>query len=330
MKRIDRIIVVCCERDFWLTRICVASIRHWYPDMPVGLIKDVSLGDFDTRELESHWDVSVVAVPDPPRGPFTKFEAFHLPGRERILLLDSDTVFLGRFLEILEEHEEDFVVNWGGTEPLPVETRRKYALDGYYHPEKLQAMVPDFEIPDYFFNTGHMVVTTSVLPRERVAGWLAGHPPKESVCCPGVLLKYDQGLLNVLLVQMRRRGECTLGLCDFVRWSIHREMVWDIELERIRARRGYPGLLHWAELKTSHKTGFIRGDLLGFYEDLYYSRIPDGEWKRNFRLLRRVRRQAPLRVRKIMEMTNKSMDFRELLRLEARPSKEANPYAFIR
>ena len=38
MKPIDRIIIACCERDFWLTRICVASIRYWYPEIPIGLL----------------------------------------------------------------------------------------------------------------------------------------------------------------------------------------------------------------------------------------------------------------------------------------------------
>ncbi|MDX6767709.1 MAG: hypothetical protein SFU85_13080 [Candidatus Methylacidiphilales bacterium] len=329
MKSIDRIIVLCCKRDFWLTRICVASIRYWYPEIPIGIIKDVSLGDFDTREMEGYWDVSVAAVPDPPRGYFTKLEAFYFPGRERILLLDSDIIFLGRVLEKLERHDEDFVVNWGGTKPLSAEKKKQYALDGYYNPEKLRNVLPDFELPDFFFNAGQMVLTSSLLVRGEVETWLMGTPPLQTARFPEALTHLDQSLLNLLLVQMQRRGECTLGLCDFVRWSIHREMVWDIELDRIRNRQGYPALIHWAGVKTFHKSGFIRGDLLGFYEDLYYGRISSGELKRNIRLIRRARGGSISRSARIMALLHKKIDFRKLLENERRPTREANPFAFV-
>lgn len=330
MKPIDQIIITCCHRDFWLTRICVASIRYWYPDVPIGLLKDTSLGDFSTLEIETAWNVFVAQVPRPPRGPYTKLEAFYLPGRRRILLLDSDIIFLGRVLDILEKADEDFVVNWGGTLPLEKEEKIRYAADGYYDLNGLKKILPDYEPPDYFFNAGHMLITTSIIPRERVEHWLTGSPPHQAPSSTAIYaLAHEQGILNVVITQMQQEGKCTIGLCDFVRWSKNKKMVWDFELEQIENRTGYPVLIHWAEAKPVHKTGLTRGDLLSFFEDFYYSRIPQASWKRIYRLARRVRKHISARTMKIMALSKKTIDLRKLLEQEQHPTKEAHPFAFL-
>jgi hypothetical protein len=329
MRTIDRIIITCCQRDFWLTRICVASIRYWHPDVPIGLLKDVSLGDFSTRELEEHWNVSPVIVPDPARGPFTKLEAFHLPGRQRILLLDSDTVFLGPLLEKLEACEGDFVVNWGGTKPLTPEKKQKHARNGYYLIPEIHRFFPDLEVPDFFFNSGHLVLTTSLLSRETVETNLEGTPPRQTLRNASVFRCYDQGLLNVLLRLMEQRGQCTVRTCDFVLWSRHPEMMDGLDIARLADRRGYPFLIHWAEAKSFCKSGFTRGDLLGFYEDYYYSRIPAGDWKRNLRLMRRARASLTPRIRAALVLSNYVFDPRKLIRLEKTPGKAADPCAHL-
>lgn len=327
MKRIDQIIVTCCRKDFWLTRICVASIRHWHPEVPIGLIKDTSGGDFSTEEMETAWNVSVAAIPDPPRGMFSKLEAFHFPGRRRLLLLDSDIIFLGRVLDKLEPFDEDFVVNWGGTRPLDPQTQRRYALEGYYDPEKLRQKLPDFEVPHFFFNGGQMVITSSVLGREELAAWMEGTPPGERLRDPEVIFNHEQGLLNVLLPRMRREGRLSLAVCDFTCWSRHPEMLERFTVRDLQRRRGHPFLVHWAEWKPFFKTGLVRSDLLGFFEDLYYSRIPRGSWKRRFRLIRRARDERRLspRMRKMLRFDQRSVDIRRLVWQERWPGRKAQP-----
>jgi|GEM_PF-348436 len=325
MKPIDQIIVTCCLKDFWLTRICVASIRYWHPEVPIGLIKDTSGGDFSTEEMQAAWNVTLAAVPHPPRAMFSKLEAFHFPGRRRLLLLDSDIIFLGRVLDKLEAFDEDFVVNWGGKGPLNPATQRRYALGGYYNPDKLKAVLPDFEIPHFFFNSGHMVITSSLVERAMLSRWLAGAPPHEKVCDRELLVTYDQGLLNIVLVQMQREGRCSLALCDFTRWSRHPEILEAFSVGDLMSRRGHPFLIHWAEPKPFFKTGMVRSDLLGFYEDFYYSRIPQGQWKRSFRLLRRARSPKHLapRLRAALKLNKLRIDLRQLLEQERNPGKEA-------
>ena len=37
---IDAVYIACYKYDLRFTRILVASIRHWYPEIPIYLIKD--------------------------------------------------------------------------------------------------------------------------------------------------------------------------------------------------------------------------------------------------------------------------------------------------
>jgi hypothetical protein len=57
--KIEGVIISSYRYDVALTRICVASIRYWYPDIPIWLVKDRHYGDFSTREIEKHWRAQV-------------------------------------------------------------------------------------------------------------------------------------------------------------------------------------------------------------------------------------------------------------------------------
>ena len=43
-----------------LARICVASIRYWYPEVPICLLRDHGRGAVDTRELETAWQAEAM------------------------------------------------------------------------------------------------------------------------------------------------------------------------------------------------------------------------------------------------------------------------------
>ncbi|WP_394771887.1 hypothetical protein [Mucilaginibacter sp.] len=61
MKLNDLTVVVCCNRkDVFLARICIASIRYYYPDIDIELVKDSGNGTFNTYELEKYFGVKVV------------------------------------------------------------------------------------------------------------------------------------------------------------------------------------------------------------------------------------------------------------------------------
>lgn len=60
MNKIQKIYISCCETDLHLLKICVASIRFWYPHIPIFLIKDIFKGDFNTTEIEKNFNVNVL------------------------------------------------------------------------------------------------------------------------------------------------------------------------------------------------------------------------------------------------------------------------------
>ncbi len=75
--KIEVIYIPCYKLDFRLTRICVASIRYWYPNIPIVLIKDLKSGNFNSTELEKKFNVSVFPQNAKSYGwGFSKFEVF--------------------------------------------------------------------------------------------------------------------------------------------------------------------------------------------------------------------------------------------------------------
>ena len=54
-----KIAIACFRKDLNLLRPCVASIRYWYPEVEIFLIKDYKKGDFSTKEIERAFDVKV-------------------------------------------------------------------------------------------------------------------------------------------------------------------------------------------------------------------------------------------------------------------------------
>jgi hypothetical protein len=49
---IEQVYIAGCRGDLRLTRCCVASVRRWYPDIPISLIVDESQGPYSTTRLE--------------------------------------------------------------------------------------------------------------------------------------------------------------------------------------------------------------------------------------------------------------------------------------
>ena len=95
---IDCFYILACARDARLTRICVASIRYFYPDIPIRLLAGDILQRGLAEELHRYWGVELV---DLPRGDYgrglVKLEPLFVFGRpgHTFLLMDVDTVLAG-------------------------------------------------------------------------------------------------------------------------------------------------------------------------------------------------------------------------------------------
>lgn len=276
-NKIDKIYIACYSGDFWQTKICVASIRKWYPKIPIFLIKDIAKDDFNTKDLETVMDVQIADFELKRYGwGVSKFEPYFINERVRCLILDSDIIFLGKVLDYLEGFSEDFVVSAEFTKDYNAEWFKKtyYDIDGIK--EKINE---NFEYPGYIFNTGQICCNTGIFSRDeftQFVTWDGNSMPKlnktEVFSCA------DQGILNYYLPYKENKNEITIGKADYEVWGSSEELEI-FELNEIISGQGYPKLIHWSggfrdlnEMK--------RNDLIIYYQKLYYKFFFLGEFKR--------------------------------------------------
>jgi len=274
--KIQRIYIAGHKLDLRFTRCCVASIRRWYPRIPIVLIRDESMGAYSTEELEKHWQVDVFKTPRRRLGyGFGKLEPLFLPTKERCLILDSDIAFLGSVLAVLEKFDEDFIV---ADNPNPPEDISKY----YFDLPKLRSMDPDFIFPGYIFNSGQIVATTGILRREDFEPFLRFDEPPVHIY-PNIFDFGEQGVLNYILMKKFQLNQITLRRVPFMWWA-----GWldenRVKIRQLKRYSPYRVLVHWAGYKRHTPLDLIRNaHILRHFESLYYSRIPNVQLERKAR-----------------------------------------------
>jgi hypothetical protein len=277
--KIEHVYVCGCARDLRFTQCCVASIRRWYPDIPITLLKDESDGPYSTRELEEAWDVGLFEGDRPvPGGPWAKLEPLFLPGRRRCLVLDSDIVFLGRVIERLEAVDADFVVESVGGWASLIGVH-------YFDLEGLGELDPEFVFPGYTFNDGQLVATSGLLRRDDFEPFVRfGAVPE--LMHKDVFAGIDQGVVNYVLLKKAQLGELRVERQNFMLWGWTRLPFLGpqaIRTGRLAHNSPYPYLVHWAGRK--HKSFFLMRNrrLLWHFERYYYSHVSAGMRKRLWR-----------------------------------------------
>lgn len=271
MRPLDAIYVTASAKDGRYTRICVASIRHFYPDAPIRLLIGGTLEDGLQDELARYWDVGVSAVPPGQWGwGFVKLEPLFGPPGERFMVLDSDTVFGGPALSAWDTGSADFMVD---DEPQDDEAIRRL----YYDWDRAREVDPEVEKPAFVFNSGQWFGTAGVLTREDFAltmDWSA-MPPKARR--PDCFKNGEQGVLNYVLNRKAREG-MAVDRRRIMRWPGH---GLDGFTARSVAERTAPArVIHWAGYKAPRLADLPGTDVLRYLEELYYSRLPGGTLRR--------------------------------------------------
>lgn len=271
---IDTIYISTYRKDLPLTRICVASIRYWYSDIPIRLIKDTAAGKFDTREIENRWNVNVVDTGKRRFGwGFAKLEPLFLQQREKFLIVDSDTVFTGRVLDMLNTFDAAFIVD--------DETQPEYEVKRlYYDLQSLKSIDPTFQPCGKNFNSGQWVGTSGLVTREdfsKVVEWT--NPPQLKY--PKMFMPGDQGVLNYVLEKLANAGRFELARAPLMWWAPRD--VDQLDLQAMSKNSTYNRIIHWAGCKLYSKSPMPRADVLDFFEQFYYSKIPNGTFLRRLR-----------------------------------------------
>ncbi len=262
--RIDGICISGHKMDLRFTRCCVASIRHYYPAIPISLIKDCLHGDYDTRDLEASFGVTLFDTPVKRFGwGMAKLEPMLLPQGRRFLVLDSDTVFTGRVLDLLERSEADFVVEECDHTPEDIRTN-------YFDPEVVALEYPDFRYPGWVFNSGHFVASSGLVSRPDFEPFVLFEEPRK-VLRPERFTVGDQGFLNFVLFAKQQSGELTIDRCPFVQWA------YSMEPGSVSAQDLMDGVspcvIHWAGPKLRMLTAHPMGEVLRYFETAYYRRV---------------------------------------------------------
>jgi hypothetical protein len=249
--------------DFPFAKICIASIRYWYPDIPIFLIKDMGAGPFDTSVIESKLNVGVLDTAGKSFGwGFGKFEPLFKEGKESFLFMDADTAMVGPVLDQMKAIVGDFVVD------KEVTTLEKI-ISLYYDPEKIRNLFSDFIFPGYCFNTGQWIGTSGILKRsdfETLVSW----DPKPSLKFPEVFKQADQGVFNFIIHRKELERQLTVVKTQIMVWP-EKGAADFIDLSALKNKsQKFPFIIHWAGMKENRLKDFPRADILTFYRDYYY------------------------------------------------------------
>jgi hypothetical protein len=264
---VDRVYVAACARDLRFARICIASIRYFYPDVPIHILAGGALEPGFAREVKKFWSVDVADLPTGDYGVgFVKLEALFGPAGLRFLVLDADTIFAGKVLDAHAGVAAPFVVD---DEQLP-ETDLKRL---YYDWDRLKGVDPDAQPAWRAFNSGQWFGTAGVLTREDFEPWVEWGLPRR-LRHPRWFMSGDQGVLNYVLIRKAALEGLGLERREIMRWPGH--SLAGLDVAGVAAGTAPPLVVHWAGMKATLLRDMRGGDLLRFFEACYYRRLPFG------------------------------------------------------
>jgi hypothetical protein len=271
---VDCVYIAACATDARYTRICVASIRYFYPDLPVRLLVSGNLQPGLAEELRQYWAVGIADLPG--KGEygwgFVKLEPLFGRRGEKFLVLDSDTVLTGPVLNAWNDSRASFLVD--DEEQSEADTIRLY-----YDWEKVRKVDPGALPPRFVFNSGQWFGTAGVLTRADFWPWVEWTIPRKTLP-PGHFMNGEQGVLNYVLNRKVALQELHVERRRIMRWPAH-SMV-GLDAETVASRTATARIVHWAGLKKARVSDMAGGDLLAFFEKLYYERLPAGAARRFF------------------------------------------------
>jgi len=208
--------------DQWLLPACIGSIRRFYPDADITLLKDTYRGSFQTARLEKRFRVFPAPITRAyGGGGWIKLLPSILGGESNsfrfpLMILDADTLVLGPVFEELLAVEGSVVVSPDLFSINPAEP--DYVSKTYLNLERLDRLGVSRDRIESFhwFNSGHYLIREPFLERTFVESWVdwTAKPiaKRDSVLYPCT----DQSLLNHYLLL---NHQVNLGLLDFADWA---------------------------------------------------------------------------------------------------------------
>lgn len=263
--KVDKVFINTYKYDFHFARICIASVRYWYPDIPIYLIKDEKEGPFDTSFAEKAWNVNVLNLSRKRFGwGYGKLEVLFPDKRETFFVIDADAVITGPVIDMARRTNADFIVD---KEVQPV----KRFNEIYYNLDRINELDKDFTYPGYSFNSGQWFGTSSIIKREDFSKTLKWSEPPETLD-KNIVVNNDQGHLNYIIHTFEQKNLIKVERTKLMVWPVDGKDGF-IELQKIKTRSDdYPCVIHWAGMSAMKLSELPRQDILNFYRSYYYSR----------------------------------------------------------
>ena len=263
--KVEKVFINTYRYDFHLAKICIASVRHWYPHIPIFLIKDENSGKFATSRTEKIWNVQVLQIPRKKFGwGYGKLETLFLEPSFSYLVLDADTVLAGPIFNTVKNIQSDFVVD---DEVQPVERFNEI----YYNLNRINELDESFVYPGYSFNSGQWFGTTGKITRDEFRKTLDWSEPP-ACRFPDIVFNGDQAHLNFAVHKLEQQNKISVSRIKLMIWPTGSQADF-IDLKKIELKNeNYPYIIHWAGMGTMKFSSRPRHDILAFYRNLYYSR----------------------------------------------------------
>jgi hypothetical protein len=270
---IDCVYIAASARDARYTRICVASLRYFYPGIAIKLLVGGPLERGLADELRDYWKVGIADLPSGDYGwGFVKLEPLFGPHGERFLILDSDTVIVGPVLDLWSAHDALFLVD--------EETQTETDIRRLYFDWRLVSQIDaEAQPPKFVFNSGQWFGTAGMLTREDFAPWLEWTMPRR-LRHPAIFMPGDQGVVNYVLNQKAALAGLHVQRRKIMRWPGHG--MDGLSATSVADRMAPPLVVHWAGMKKPRLGSMTGAELLKFFEKCYYSRLPGREVRRFF------------------------------------------------
>lgn len=273
MRKEIAVVVFANKKDFFCTKLCVASIRYYYPDVEIFLVKDHLNGNFNTATLRKAFNVKLIELEKKYFG-WSAAKIFFLLNeklpKRRYLCLDSDIIFVGNILHRLNEQPGDFVLHPEIYQQPFSDMVKKIFLD----PEKVVSHYKEYSYPGFFFNAGQTVVTPGLLGREIFLP--AFNPDRYPYYRDGSTFPLvDQSILNIVIPIKMQQQAVSVSTVPYMLWSVDffKEPA-NNDMKNFEDGAPTPYLVHYAGDTRTHRIEEMKGyPLLQFFRSFYYGRL---------------------------------------------------------
>jgi hypothetical protein len=264
------IVVFANAKDYFFTKICIASIRYFYPDIEISLVKDELNGKFSTRTLEKRFNVKKIRLSQRYFGWAAAKIHFLVERNEnkKYLCLDSDIIFAGLVLNNFNNIEADVIVSPDFCEkPIPKEIEKNY-----FNLSEIENEYQNYEYPGYFFNAGQTLINPSKFSNlDFVELFNAKKYPY--YLSTEVFPLVDQSILNYLFPKLNNEGRIKLIGIEFMKWSVNYFLNPNSNsIEILENKENF--LIHYAgDHRVIHLDQMKGSVLLKFYQNCFFARL---------------------------------------------------------